>query len=392
MRRTLAVASAVGLLAGVASADVTTEQGASILFFPKVIAAGTRDTIIQIANTSNMMVYAHCFYVNAGLKDPTQPFDPIFNPQLWQETDFDIALTRQQPTMWVASQGRRVDPNDPLCTKTPSKTDCYGAGIDPGAVPQTILDFTGELKCIETDQFGSPGSNGSSQSNPLPGNHLKGEATLVNTSATANNGDVSKYNAIGIKGDPAGVGAVSTNGVLCLGGDGSTAPCDTGGSPAYAACPQTWILNHFAEGAEDSIAKDAGLTGSSVGTELTVVPCTENFETQTPTPVTIQFSVTNEFETSFSASTTVTCWANLKLEDISNAFTRTALQTDYAQTRMRSTVGGTSGFLIVAEEFHNATIVGVPRTAAGAFNPHQEGSRVGPDLITLPGGQHGDNP
>ncbi|HVN84528.1 MAG TPA: hypothetical protein VMW17_06745 [Candidatus Binatia bacterium] len=389
MRRTLAVAGALGLLAGVASADVTTEQGASILVWPKVIAAGTRDTIIQIANTSNMMVYAHCFYVNAGLADPSKPFDPIFNPQLWQETDFDIALTRQQPTVWVASTGRKFDPTDSPCTKT--NFSCKDAGIDPGLVPQTVQNFTGELKCIETDQFGRPGSD--AQFNALPGNHLKGEATLVNT-GSRNNGDVAKYNAIGIKADPNGVGAVDNDGILCLGGDGTTAPCtyDPGSGPEYAACPQTWILNHFAEGATDPIAEDTSATSSRVNTELTIVPCTENFETQVPTPVTIQFSVTNEFETAFSASTTVSCWGNFSLQDISNAFTREALQTDYAQTRMRPAGGnGASGFLIVAEEFHAVAIGGSTKTASGAFNPHQEGDRVGPDLITIPAGQHGDN-
>jgi len=129
----------------------------------------------------------------------------------------------------------------------------------------------------------------------------------------------------------------------------------------------------------------------TVSTELTVVPCTENFETQVPTAVTIQFSVTNEFETSFSASTTVTCWANTTLEGISNAFTRDALQTDFAQTRMRPAGGpSTSGFLIVAEEFHTVRINGVTKTASAAVNAHQEGDRPGPDLITIPGGQHGD--
>lgn len=383
MRRTLAVAGTLGLLAGIAGADVTTERSASILVFPKVIAAGTRDTIIQITNTSNSMVHAHCFYVNGGLTNPAAPFDPIFNPQLWQETDFDIWLTRQQPTMWVASQGRKFDPSDKSCTRT--KFDCYGAGLDPGLVPQTIANFTGELKCIEVDTSGAP----------IPGNHLKGEATLVNTSLT-NNGDVAKYNAIGIVGDPTGRGAVDADGILCLGGDGSAEPCtfseDSG--PEYAACPQTWILNHFAERAEDPIAEDnPGTSSSTVHTDVTIVPCTENFETQAPTSVVVQFSVTNEFETSFSASTTVTCWTNTSLEKIANAFTRDALQTDFAQTRMRPAGGNSaSGFLVVAEEFHTATVTGTTRTSSAAVNAHIEGDRPGPDLITLPGGQHGDAP
>ena len=54
-----------------AAARVTTEQSASILVFPKVIADGTRDTIIQITNTSNNMRHAHCFYVNGALTNPS---------------------------------------------------------------------------------------------------------------------------------------------------------------------------------------------------------------------------------------------------------------------------------------------------------------------------------
>ena len=57
-------------------AGVTTEKSASILVFPKVIADGNRDTIIQITNTSNSIQYAHCFYVDAALTDPTLPVGP----------------------------------------------------------------------------------------------------------------------------------------------------------------------------------------------------------------------------------------------------------------------------------------------------------------------------
>src|SRR5215831_7158406 len=73
-----------------ARADVTVEQGASILVFPKIIADGTRDTVVQIANLSNDLVFARCFYVNAQLTFPGIPENPILNPPLWLETDFQI--------------------------------------------------------------------------------------------------------------------------------------------------------------------------------------------------------------------------------------------------------------------------------------------------------------
>ena len=42
-------------------------------------------------------------------------------------------------------------------------------GNRPGADTAVVRDFTGELKCVEVDAAGAP----------LSGNHLKGEATLV---------------------------------------------------------------------------------------------------------------------------------------------------------------------------------------------------------------------
>lgn len=44
---------------GPAAAQVTIERGASLLVFPKIIANGTRDTLVQISNASNSMVRAH---------------------------------------------------------------------------------------------------------------------------------------------------------------------------------------------------------------------------------------------------------------------------------------------------------------------------------------------
>ena len=99
-------------------ADVTTERSSSILFFPKVISETPGiDTIIQISNTSNSMVFAHCFYVNGTLEDSTT-FLPCSVPSATcmpagQEVDFDIFLTKQQPTHWVVSTGRTFDTSQP---------------------------------------------------------------------------------------------------------------------------------------------------------------------------------------------------------------------------------------------------------------------------------------
>jgi len=103
-------------------ADTTTSAGSSILIFPKVMVLSRDydpqglDTVIQISNTSNSMVYAHCVYVNGAPLDPRFP-PSAQNPPQCQEVDFTIFLTKQQPTHWVVSTGRRVEPSA-TCTST----------------------------------------------------------------------------------------------------------------------------------------------------------------------------------------------------------------------------------------------------------------------------------
>jgi hypothetical protein len=389
----LAALVGLGFTARPAAARVTTEQSASILVFPKVIADGTRDTIIQITNTSNNMRHAHCFYVNGALTDNTAPPGPL-NPPLCTEIDFDIWLTKQQPTHWVVSTGRLDNPLDKPCRVAgklancdPDSTgsdsaDCCDAGYDPGHVPPVVPDFQGELKCIEVDASGFP----------VPGNALKGEATLENLA----DGDVSKYNAIGLK----GFDTNNMDGTLCLGG-GVSASCPSGAE--YEACPAAWILDHPSDGATDPVVTEQSFCTepdgdtinsctSSVDTSLTVVPCTENFETQSPQPITLQFAITNEFEQTFSASTTFACWASFDLEDINSIFQVDNVGGNILQTRMRSAGGTPFGVMAVLEETHSdsftissTTHSFVARSAQNAHTTFQD--QVGPDIITIPADQ-----
>jgi hypothetical protein len=395
------VAGILGL-PGLASADITTELSASILVFPKIIADGSRDTHIQITNTSNSLVRAHCFYVNAAPTDPTRPPGPL-NPPLWLEVDFTIQLTKQQPTQWSVTEGRSVNPFDPICFEG----DCSEAGIDPGRIPPVVPDFVGELKCVEVDDSGSP----------LSGNHLKGEATLISFE------DVrvisqdplveevfegsSKYNAIGVLGEEnngdgtlvLGGGQCSGTGSICSNDDdcGSEGPCVL----EYNACPETWILNHLADGAPNLVLENTPLEGNSrVDTTLTVVPCTQNFETQIPTTVTLQLLTFNEFESQFSVSTSVTCWGNFTLGSIgAPALTFEGQFPDpqgtvYLQTRFRSAAGSPYGVFMVAEEAHLTKPFRVATSTEQTFfgtraavNLHVEGSRPVPDVITGPDDQ-----
>ncbi len=384
----------VGVLVSGASADIVTERSASVLVFPRVIANVTRDTVIQITNTSNSMVHAHCFYVNAAPTFPELPPDPIFNPPLWQETDFDIWLTKQQPTYWRVSTGRTVQP-DPPCTFNPANNECPNAGIDPGAVPPVVEYFEGELKCVEVDQVGAP----------ISGNHLKGEATVItfdqcvfppvedplnppvegNCAVTGTlcttdgmlcsaDFDSAKYNGIGVLGNEFNNG----DGRLCLGGE-SNEQCP---DPEYNGCPDVWILNHFSPGAPDPVLGE----DSNVQTRVTIVPCTQNFETQVPETVTVHLLTYNEFESRFSSETQVTCWADYDLRQINaNVFNfDNNLLTTFAQTRFRSTAAS-AGIMMVATELHQ--IADDDRIGSAAFNVHHEGQRLGQDIITIPGEQ-----
>ena len=411
----MGLAALVGLgLARPAAAAVTTEQSASILVFPKVISDGTRDTIIQITNTSNNMRHAHCFYVNGALTNPSLPVGPL-NPPLWTEIDFDIWLTKQQPTHWVVSTGRLDNPTErncrggtmcatgPVCvggasdgkpcpngasdcaggTCVPKQSgtdqaDCCDAGFDPGRVPPVVPGFTGELKCIEVDQGGFP----------VPGNALKGEATLEDIGS----GDVSKYNAVGLK----GFDTNNMDNILCLGG-GVTEQCPNGAE--YEGCPATWILDHPATFAPDRVVEQQSFCTthpcSEVTTNITVVPCTENFETQTPPPITLQFKVYNEYEQFFSASTTFTCWGSFDLgsddplaNGINSIFKTVNVGGEILQGFVRSSSGTPGGVMIVIEETHKDNAVGHGFTAKNAQNGVTSfQDQAAQDIITIPADQ-----
>jgi hypothetical protein len=388
---------------------VTTEQSASILVFPKVIADGSRDTIIQITNTSNNMQYAHCFYVDGAPTTPGYPPGSLNEP-LCTEIDFDIWLTRQQPTHWVVSTGRLYNPSDLACSGTTTTcvkgtsgspaADCCDAGFDPGHVPPVAPDFTGELMCIAVDPSGGPAF----------ANVLKGEATLedvITVPGLFTAGDVSKYNAIGIQSGEYASEAAYTD-VLCLGSNAATFDptlCPYG--KEYAGCPVEWRFDHPATGAPDPVVQqqtfcpstcacpDGGpdtckCNCSSVSTNLTVVPCTQNFETQALTAVTLRFEVLNEFEQAFTTSTSFACWGSFDLgapsgsllPGISPWFTASVLGSDTLQTRISSATGTPGGVLAVIEETHEDTVNSL--TARSAQNGDMIGELNVADLVTIP--------
>ena len=262
--RLLGLVAAFAAFAGAANADTSVERPGSILIFPKVVSNGTRDTVIQVTNTGNMLNEVSCFYVDGDS---------------CTVTDFELTLTRQQPIHWRVSAGRPVNPLDDFGTD--------GSGLDPGLIPPLGANFEGGLVCVETDDGA-----------PVAQNKLKGEASLQDTSGSPNTND-SKYNAIALSGD-------STPG-----GNDLDTNLELNGSE-YSTCARTHRLDVITEVAGgDPILGNA----SQVLTNVTVLPCDLDFRRGTPASVTINQFAWNEFENFASGpDSTFSCWDSFTVD------------------------------------------------------------------------------
>lgn len=386
--------AAMALWGAQAQADVSSDKPGSVVFWPKVIADGTRDTIITLTNTRNETAYAHCEYVQSlGLCAVTGSFcslpgvdsgapggcEAIIGNvcvQQWRSANFDVALTRQQPTIWRVSTGRTDNPFLPADGRCdlippPGPNDAPGEscpGFFLGAVPPANdQPFRGHLTCVQTTMDGSLlGSNG-----------LKGEATIE----TLGSPQISTYNSINVEAiNPAAVeGLVRLNGV------------------EYSACPEAVEVSHYSRSAQDIVAAgiDPGvcdpMAGCPVESEITVVPCRANYELEEAAEVATLILYTNEFEQTLSISQVIECWANFDLRDLGfipaassgSAFQRTRLipqgsgrcilgninavcSTD-SQCGTGGVCGPVSGLLALVEEFHNtaASLADPPEGVAG---------------------------
>ncbi|MGD9762970.1 MAG: hypothetical protein AB7V27_04565 [Candidatus Binatia bacterium] len=367
------------------AAYVSSDKPGSVAIWPKVIADGTRDTLITLTNVRNEMAHAHCEYVQALAFCATtgefctpgaQPFTPgacdevpgnVCVPQ-WQSADFDITLTRQQPTMWRVSTGRRFDPTlfGNACVGiigTPPSQAC--PGLFPISVPPAPdQPFRGELKCIQVGEDGSP----------VAANALKGEAMIEYVDPSTN--QISKYNSINVEGiSPSPIdGLIRLNGI------------------EYAACPEAIDLSHYATGREDLVAADLGAacagSNCAVHTEITLVPCRQDFfifdnpdpGANSGTRVSTTIVYHDEFESPTSASAPFQCWANFDLRDLNinpnsgTTFQRTRVIPPGGAGNARCILGNNynglcaddddcgpggvcapaSGVLAIVEEFHTA--------------------------------------
>ncbi|MFI5397150.1 MAG: hypothetical protein ACHQ9S_16555 [Candidatus Binatia bacterium] len=410
MTRVASVTTLAGLALGMwmlaaqspAEAKTTSDQAAAILYWPKVVvdSANHTDTLIRLSNTNtSLQKQAHCYYIDANShcsNNPSQVCNGSCSGagvclQGWGEIDFDIVITRDQPLAWHASSGMhhgqfplevpgvcKLGPPFPCsadfqcpagpgggCLLLPNN---IGSGIPPVAEDP----FVGALICVQYDPSANPPAPDQSLTT---GNALIGEATIeraIPAAAPAPAGvDLASYNAVGVR-YKGGVETVPP-GELHLDG------------VQYESCPTTLILDHqfdVVTGTEQQV------------TDLTLVPCGNNFLTQTPGSVTAQFVIFNEFEQRFSTSNGVDCFFDKQLSRIDTVdpsrsiFTSSQAGTAVGQTRIRPVSSAATGRgvlgVAVYRQLGPTGLVG-----DAAYDLHQSGSLAPgsgtqPDVITIP--------
>jgi len=336
--------------------------------------------------------------------------------------DFFLTLTPDQPFYWLAGTGRNkvcADSGDcdpiPLgsfgvcangtaagmpCTKN---DDCGQTGICVGgsqsnagtSIPPVPDDpFVGELKCVQINADGSPAAS----------DDLIGQATIITSRPgldPSTDTDAQSYAAVGLRtfARCSGSGAPCARDADCGGGQTCNRTVNTDralviGGPVdvaeYQSCPSVLIVDHLFDGAPDPI------DGDSVVTDLTLVPCSEDFALGAANlgAATAQFLVFNEFEQRFSTSRRVECFDEVLLSNIDtrnnqkSIFSINVAGTIAGQTRIRA-VG--DGLLGVARLMKASFPPSSPRPEVigigTGYNLHQEGQRTGSgqeDVLMLP--------
>lgn len=422
MMRTKRMAAVLGVLAAAtvgtvqgAGASSTTDRPASIQVWPKIVVdtsgrftgGAPVDTQITLASThTGGLKQAHCFYVNATSYCANVPTRACQAPAdceaggvigeclpRWSEIDFDIYLTQDQPLEWYASDGLQrggFPVEGPFFCNAPlghvqcfSDVQCGGFGCNIGqsnlgsGIPPVPDDpFIGSLTCI---QF--TGSNPSTPDQSTSRDRLIGHAAILRgggVGSAPTGVDVAKYNSVGLQ----ATGVPVSNRQLTIGPAGNS----------YNACPTTLILSHIFDGATDPLGT---ATNQTYSTELTLVPCSNDYSTQTPGRSTAQFLVFNEFEQRFSTSRTIDCLFDgaISTIDTRNAarsiFSAGVAGTIAGQTRIRGIGGNT-----IQGQATNGGLLGVARASiankpggasSAAYNLHQQGNpSSGLDLIVIP--------
>jgi len=364
------------LATGSAQADVSSTNPAAILIFPKLEvdpSAGT-NTVIQITNASPNPASVRCFYVNANGHCSANP-EEVCNTEFpfddsesglranncegedgvcipgWIETDFAFHLTPWQPIGWDVRRGLL---EFPLANATGPTGDSNFLSSIP---PVSELPFRGELKCVLVGD----------DEQPIDKNWLKGEAHLVRNEEVF---DLASYNAFGIQ---AIEGANNMDDTLVLGEE-------------YNSCPNIVEIIHYFDGAIEPA------NGDDVETELTFVPCSQDFNLQIPKRITVQFLVFNEFEQRFSTSRPIECATTVRLADIVPRPGEDDDEQSIFHVAVQGTLTGKTLARGVNDEDDDAqggetflVLVDMEQgDYTGAYVAHQRGFRTQTDIIQLP--------
>ena len=345
----LMIGFAVLAFAGIqaqAQLEISSTRPGTVVLYPKVIADGTRDTILSLTNTTNGMVYVHCEATNGigRCENSPDPANQVYfcnhdndcrsrtapdgstvtdiGPcQLdWRPGDFELALTAQQPTFWRVSTGRMQDPDLASGTAcTDNGKICPGFFISPsdnqgaGASVPGFQGFRGEVRCFQVAQTGEI----------MRGNALKGEAFIEQVSPTPSTaGRLSAYNSINIQGTIPVPPAVPA-------GAGNEAILD---GVNFARCPESLTMDHLAPGVD----------GDEIEVELTFVPC--SFNTGNAIDMAINLETFDEMESPASGGDARRCWANYtgSLDSATANRATTFLRTTARATQFGNCTGGSA--------------------------------------------------
>jgi len=424
----LAIAALAIVTSVPANAMTTSDDPAAILMYPKIVVDTSgiwgppTDTLITLTSnpTENTLKQAHCYYINATgfcadnedeqCRTSSDCEGPVPCVPNWVATDFNIYITPDQPLAWYASEGLgRGDypiEGPGFCTNIITGNvgnQCFGpfsCGADPNvrciigpsglnnlgsSIPPVNDDpFIGSLTCIQFDPTQNPAVPDRTDST----NSLTGDASIIALDeVTTKAVDVAKYNAVGVR----ALEGSDTNGVLLLGGD----------TPEYQGCANVLIMDHFFDNAVDPMTVGSG-TNSNNGvftTELTLIPCGNNFARIEPGRVVAQMLVFNEFEQRFSTSALVDCLYNKRISNIDtpnsnrSIFSAGVAGTIAGQTRIQGagTADTGNGLAGVVQLFVETNVEGTDERCLGshlcssaAYSLDGTGSIAGGSTITIP--------
>ena len=263
-----------------------------------------------------------------------------------------------------------------ICRKAVSNA---GSAIPP--VPE--VPFVGAIKCVQYD----PDTEVPEQS--ARHNALIGHAAITSTGTFMReypSVDVERYNAVGLL----HLNSRAYSGTLKLDND------------MYAKCPATLVLDHAFEGAP-LLDQDTWIGGGSL-TDLTLLPCGDDFLRQIPGQSVAQLLVINEFEQRLSASKRVDCFYESVLSAIDtntpsrSIFSYKVQGTMVGQTWIRGTGSAETGHGLVgvarasAGRYYNVSVPsngGIPDYnntygSGVAYNLQQKGDNSGTDSIVQP--------